>query len=98
MMAAHDFNFEGGEILAKMGATWFVSYAYYNRIDKNHTNWARVSTTQPRQSKYNKGTDFHKSWLKEVISMNPANLCKNTIGLDAEQTKAMARELLTTFD
>ena len=97
-MAAHNFTFEGGEILTGMGASWFVSYAYYEKIDRNHKNWARVSTTQPRLSKYNKGKPYHKIWLKEVISMNPANLNKNTIGLDAVQTKAMARELLSIME
>ena len=97
-MAAHNFTFEGGEILTGMGASWFVSYAYYEKIDRNHKNWERVSTTQPRLSKYNKGKPYHKIWLKEVISMNPANLNKNTIGLDAAQTKAMARELLSIME
>ena len=97
-MAAHNFTFEGGEILTGMGASWFVSYAYYEKIDRNHKNWARVSTTQPRLSKYNKGKPYHKIWLKEVISMNPANLNKNTIGLDAAQTKSMARELLSIME
>lgn len=97
-MAAHNFTFEGGEILTGMGASWFVSYAYYEKIDRNHKNWARVSTTQPRLSKYNKGKPYHKIWLKEVISMNPANLNKNTIGLDAAQTKAMTRELLSIME
>lgn len=55
-MAVHNFTFEGGEILTGMGASWFVSYAYYEKIDRNHKNWAKVSTTQPRLSKYNKGT------------------------------------------
>ena len=97
-MAAHNFTFEGGEILTGMGASWFVSYAYYEKIDRTHLNWAKVATTQPRISKYNKGKKFHKSWLKEVISMNPANLNKNTIGLDASQTKSMAKELLNLMD
>ncbi len=34
-MASHNFSFEGGEILTGMGASWFVSYAYYQHIDKN---------------------------------------------------------------
>lgn len=97
-MAAHDFNFEGGEILAKMGATWFVSYAYYEKIDKNHDNWSRVTTTQSRISKYNKGKPYHRTWLKEVISMNPVNLNKNTIGLEASKTKLMAKALLDLKD
>jgi hypothetical protein len=34
-MTGHDFNFEGGNFLARMGATWFVSYSYYCHIDKS---------------------------------------------------------------
>jgi hypothetical protein len=75
-----------------MGASWFVSYIYYEKMDRTHRNWDRVSTTQSRISKYNKGKIYHKDWLKEVIAMNPANLNKNTIGLSAEQTKSMAKE------
>ena len=93
-MDAHNFSFARGEILTGMGASWFVSYIYYEKIDRTHKNWDRVSTTQSRISKYNKGKLHHKDWLKEVIAMNPANLNKSTIGLSAEQTKSMAKELL----
>ena len=96
-MASHNFSFEGGEILTGMGASWFVSYAYYQKIDRTHKNWDRVTTTQPRISKFNKGAEYHKAWLQEVIYMNPANLNKNTIGLTAEETKRMARELLAVL-
>ena len=30
-MASHNFNFAGGDILSKIGATWFVSYTYFER-------------------------------------------------------------------
>ena len=93
-MASHNFAFEGGEILTGMGASWFVSYAYYEKVDLTHKNWAKVSTTQSRLSRYNKGRKYHKAWLNEVLVMNPANLNKNTIGLDAAQTKAMAKAVL----
>lgn len=93
-MASHNFSFEGGEILTGMGASWFVSYAYYQHIDDKHTNWSKVSTIQPRISKYNKGKTFHKAWLQEIINMNPLNLNKNTIGLSANEIKRMAKELL----
>lgn len=93
-MASHNFAFEGGEILTGMGASWFVSYAYYEKVDPTHKNWAKVSTTQSRLSRYNKGRKYHKAWLNEVLVMNPANLNKNTIGLDAVQTKAMAKAVL----
>ena len=94
-MASHNFAFEGGEILTGMGASWFVSYAYYERVDPTHRNWAKVSTTQSRLSRYNRGRKYHKAWLNEVLVMNTANLNKNTIGLDAAQTKAMAKAVLT---
>ena len=93
-MATHDFSFSGGKILSRMGATWFVSYAYYETIDKFHMDWKKVSTVQSRISKYHSGKEYHKVWLNEVLAMNPANLSKNTIGLDAQQVKMMAREIL----
>lgn len=80
-MASQSFAFEGGEILTGMGASWFVSYAYYKTVDPSHRNWAKVSTTQTRISKYNKGKQYHKAWLKEVQAMNPANLNKTLSGL-----------------
>ncbi len=96
-MASHNFSFEGGEILTKISASWFVSYAYYERIDKSHRNWERVSTIPLRLSRYNKGRAYHKAWLNKVLAMNPAKLDKNTIGLDATQIKAMAKEILKIF-
>ncbi len=93
-MATHNFSFSGGEILSRIGATWFISYAYYEKIDKFHMNWNKVSTAQSRISKYYSGKEYHKAWLNEVLTMNPANLNKNTIGLDAQQVKMMARQIL----
>jgi len=29
MARNHDFNFDGGEYLTSMGATWFVSYSFF---------------------------------------------------------------------
>lgn len=37
-MASHNFAFEGGEILTGIGASWFVSYAYYETVDPSHRN------------------------------------------------------------
>ena len=96
-MANHNFSFVGGDVLSKMGAAWFVSYAYYDRIDKNHTNWNRVSTASSRISKYVSSTDYHKDWLHEVLVMKDENLNKNTIGLDAWQVKAMAKKILDNW-
>ena len=92
-MASHKFSFEGGELLSSMGASWFVSYAYYERIDHSHRNWEKVSTSR-RIPSYAQGRIYHKEWLNVVLSMNPVNLSKNTIGLSPEQIKAMAKEVL----
>ena len=94
-MANHNFCFAGGEILTTMGAAWFVSYAYYEKIDKTHRSWAGVSTAQTRISSYKRGSSFHRAWLQEILSMNPLRLEKNTIGLSSHRIKAMAQELLS---
>ena len=96
-MANHNFSFAGGDILSKMGATWFVSYAYYDRVDRSHRNWDRVSTAVSRTSRYIAGVSYHKGWLQEVLVMKDENLSKNTIGLDAWQVKAMAKEILDNW-
>lgn len=96
-MANHNFSFAGGEILTSMGAAWFVSYAYHEKIDKTHKNWDGVATAQTRISSYKRGRAFHRSWLQEILSMNPLRLAKNTIGLSAAQVKTMAKEILDSW-
>ena len=95
-MAHNSFSFDGGEILGKMGASWFVSYAYYNYIDKSHMNWNSTATAATRISKYNRSKQYHMLWLTEVLSMNPLNLNKNQIGLRSDQIKEMASQILNS--
>lgn len=96
-MVSHDFSFEGGDILSKIGATWLVSYAFYERIDRKHKNWANVSTCDSRISMYNKSRKYHKFWLEQVLIMNPNKLRTNKIELDSSTTKAMAKQLLEVW-
>lgn len=93
-MTTHSFNFEGGEELSKIGATWFVSYAYWH-YDTSHTNWTKVKTCPSRISTYNKTKQYHIFWLKQVLDMNPNQLIRNEIKVDPETTKEHARELLS---
>lgn len=93
-MVHHGFAFEGGDRLSAMGATWFVSYAYYDRIDPMHRNWENVSTTKNRIGQYNSTFRYHEQWFREVLKMNPTNLNRNSIGIDARETQSMARKLL----
>ena len=93
-MAFHNFPFEGGYDLRRMGASWFVSYAFYEYVDNEHKNWQRLKTAQNRISKYKASKKFHKLWLEKIRGMNSAALDRNTIGLNSEQVKKMACEIL----
>ena len=90
----HNFNFDGGEYLRKIAATWFVSYSYYLFKDKSHLNWKKISTAKDRISVYNKTAEYHKFWMGMILNMNNNLLNRNHIKLDANETKKMAMELL----
>ena len=91
-MAIH--NSQEVDYLRKIGASWFVSYSYYDKIDKTHTNWQGVSTIRMRTSMYELTKSRHKEWLREIVLMGDANLSTNTIGLSGVKIKAMVNELL----
>jgi hypothetical protein len=93
-MKNHNFNFDGGEELTTMGATWFVSYAYYTFIDNTHTNWQMVKTYSKRASVFERTGRYHRYWLEEVLEMDDDRLNTNMINVKAQCTKEMARELL----
>lgn len=94
-MARHVFNFENGDILTTMGASWFVSYAYYLYVDRKHTNWQEVPTHQNRASVFSSSKKFHRFFLTKISQMNETNLSKNTLGLKGTKIKQMANEILT---
>jgi hypothetical protein len=97
-MARHVFNFENGDILTTMGASWFVSYAYYLYVDREHINWEEVSTRQSRMSVFSNSKKHHRFFLMKISEMNEKNLDKNTLGLKGSKIKQMARELLTHIE
>jgi hypothetical protein len=90
----HPFNFDGGEELTTMGATWFVSYAYYTFIDDTHRNWEKVETYPSRKSVFERTRQYYRYWLERVLEMDNDRLNKNEIDVEAERTKEMALELL----
>ena len=94
MQKKHYFNFDGGDNLSQMGATWFVSYAYYKNIDKNHNAWMNTKTVQTRINCYNKTQIYHAFWLKKILLMDNKRLNTNSLNIDAETTKTMAMRIL----
>ena len=93
----HPFHFDGGEYLTTLGACWFVSYAYYEQIDKTHTAWRNVTTCASRESTYRRTRAYHRYWLEQILKMNDVNLNKNSLHLAAAKVKAMAARLLKTI-
>jgi hypothetical protein len=96
ILGSHAFNFDGGSKLNTMGATWFVSHAFYTHIDKTHLDWRNVKTYPRRASVFNHTHGFHKFWLEKIGEMDDRRLNTNIIGLPAARTKEMVKELLAT--
>ncbi|MCL1953519.1 MAG: hypothetical protein FWF58_02090 [Firmicutes bacterium] len=87
------FNFEGGEKLTKMGAAWFVSYAYYEKIDTKHLNWDVLQSSKSKVTIYKRTTDLHNFWLQQLKSISASKL-SNKIGLIPTQINKMIEEIL----
>ncbi|MBQ9084027.1 MAG: hypothetical protein IJY24_00020 [Clostridia bacterium] len=90
----HNFSFPGGEMLAKMAAWWFVSYMYYLYVNEDHYNWKKVKTVDTRRSVFERTEKYHIYWLTEVLDMKNLDSQGNKGGLDSEEIKTMAKELL----
>ena len=90
----HAFSFEGGEQLTTIGATFFVSYLYYQNVDSNHRNWDSIKTKDSRISTINRSVQHHRAWLERIGDMNESNLNKNTLSLNGAAVKKMARDVL----
>ncbi len=92
-------------VLRKIGASWFVSYAYYKNVDSTHKNWnsdeLRKASIKGRISRYDRNKSCHAVWLKKVCDeMDAKRLGQNKLKpkLSGEQVKRMARELLEKLD
>ena len=94
MAKCHPFNFYGGEELSHMGATWFVSFAYYTYVDRTHKTWASVKTSVSRRSIFNRTKGYHEFWLNQVLGMENSRLNTNSLGINGVETKRMAKEVL----
>lgn len=96
-MSEHRFNFKGGEILSKIGATFFVSYLYFKVVDNTHLNWNNILTKHSRIANINKTEEYHMYWLELILEMKNENLEKNTLGLKGSEIKMMAQEILDKY-
>ena len=88
---AHAFNFEGGELLAKIGASWFSSYWNFNNRPQKDLHWERSKTARERIVRYNNTKHYHDNWRREVLKMNDSRLSRNKIGLTGAQVKNLIK-------
>lgn len=87
------YNFEGGEQLTMLTVGWFVSYQYFENLDKKHRNWADETYCQRKTVIYNKSRKFHNIWLLKILCM-PFIQVYPTLNLTEEQIKCMAKKIL----
>ena len=94
MNKQHNYNFDGGDILTQMGASWFVSFKYYLEIDRKHENWCNCKSVETRKSNFENSYEFHDYWLKQILKMSEARLSKNKLGLSGRDVIKMATVIL----
>jgi len=97
MTGRHIFSFEGGEKLTTIGATFFVSYLYYQHVDSTHRNWESIKTKTSRISTISRSEQHHRLWLERIGDMKDTNLARNTLGLNGAAVKEMARAILRSL-
>ena len=92
----HDFSFEHGAELARMGASWFVSYSWFRYAEKTHLNWKKVKSYPSRISMYIRTKEYHKFYLEQIVKMSE-KLSTNKIELTKNEVISMAKELLNKY-
>jgi hypothetical protein len=95
--SSHSDDRNGGYEISKMGASWFVSYAYHVYIDPTHANWENVKSSSSRTTMFRKITHAHTYWLKRVLEMNENKLNTSKTGLEGARIKEMARQILASM-
>lgn len=84
--------------LRRMGASYFVSRLFYEKIDNTHLNWRRAGSQPTRNTNFNNSSDMHIDYLRAVIGMSPNRLNTNAIGLSGREIIEMANELLQVLE
>ena len=91
---SHAFSFDGGKELSRIGATWFITYAYAEKIDPTERRWLNSATHASRASNYKQAAQWHQYWYTEVTKMSESRLNKNEIGVSGVEAKKMAHKLV----
>lgn len=77
-----------------MGAVWFVSRLYCEKIDGTHRNWTSAGSLRTRSANFNNSSEDYIAYLELIKGISNARLGTNTIGLSGDQVKEMVNILL----
>ena len=88
----HDYNFNGGNFLRRIGASYYVCSLYGINIDSNETRWQQVKTKDFRNKLIAKHTKLCRPWLEEISKMEKVGT--NTMSLTISEVHAYAEALL----
>lgn len=91
-MGKHDYNFNGGNHLRRIGASYYVCYLYGINIDPNETRWQQVKTKDFRNKLIAKHTNLCSPWLEEILKMEKVGT--NSMGLTTYEVHKYAEALL----
>lgn len=92
------FKCNGGEIFSNVGASFFISYLYYLKVDKNHKAWDNLESKNSKSHRISlieQSSIYYKDWIDYVTNvMIPSQLNKNEIGLSDIEVVDMAKKLV----
>ncbi len=75
--------------LRSMGVAWFISYSYYLRVNRRHTNWRNVGDVDSRISTYESGNRYYRQMLDIVGGKDFNRLARNGLGLTVQELSDM---------
>ena len=88
----HDYNFNGGNLLRRIGASYYVCYLYGINIDPKEVRWQQIRTKDSRNKLIANHTKFCSPWLEKISKMEKVGT--NSMGLTAAEVHKYANELL----
>ena len=88
----HDYNFNGGKSLRRIGASYYVCYLYGINIDPNEIRWQQVRTKDSRNKLIAKHTKLCSLWLEKISKMEKVGT--NSMGLTVAEVHTYAEALL----
>ncbi len=88
------FNCLGGEILSKIGLSFYICYLHYINFNQNDKRWQNLTngSVKSRINKIEKNTNYADIWLNEGIKAKKVS--SNKLGISVNEVNSYAQKLL----